>query len=78
MASKRIIITISEQEKKWLGNYSKAYNISVAEAIRQGISCLKDFQSLASYQKIVNETAGIWSKGDGLEYQEHLRGEWGS
>ena len=78
MASKRMIITVSEQEKQWLGNYSKAHNISVAEAIRQGISYLKDSQSLAPYQKTVNETAGIWSKGDGLKYQERLRGEWGS
>lgn len=78
MAGKRIIITISEQEKKWLGNYSKAHNIPVAEAIRQGISCLKESQSLALYQQTVNETAGIWLKGDGLKYQEYLRSEWGS
>ena len=51
MASKRMIITISEQEKQWLANYCKAHNISVAEAIRQGISCLKDSQSLALYKK---------------------------
>ena len=78
MASKRMIITISEQEKQWLGDYSKAHNISVAEAVRQGISCLKDSQSLGPYQKTVHETAGIWSKGDGLSYQEHLRREWRS
>jgi len=76
MASKRMIITISEQEKQWLGDYSRAHNISVAEAIRQGIAHLKHAQGLAPYQKTVHETAGIWSKGDGLKYQEGLRREW--
>jgi len=78
VASKRMIITISEQEKQWLGNYSKAHNISIAEAIREGISYLKESQSQALYQKTVNETMGLWAKGDGLEYQEQLRSEWGS
>lgn len=78
MASKRTIITVSDQEKEWLGSYTKAHGISMAEAIRRGIACLKASQSLVSYQKIVSETKGIWSKGDGLKYQERLRTEWES
>jgi hypothetical protein len=50
----------------------------MAEAIRQGIAYLKASQSLASYQKIVSDTKGIWSKGDGLKYQKRLRTEWES
>jgi hypothetical protein len=78
MASKRAIITISDQEKQWLGSYTKTHGISMAEAIRRGIACLKASQSLASYQKTVSDTKGIWSKGDGLKYQERLRSEWRS
>ncbi|MBM4332996.1 MAG: hypothetical protein FJ117_17580 [Deltaproteobacteria bacterium] len=78
MASKRTIITISDQERQWLGDYTKTHGISMAEAIRQGIACLKASQSLASYQKIVSNTKGIWSKGDGLKYQKRLRTEWES
>ena len=78
MASKRAIITISDQEKQWLGSYTKTHGISIAEAIRRGIACLKASQSLASYQKTVSDTKGIWSKGDGLKYQERLRSEWRS
>ena len=76
MAGKRTIITVSDQEKEWLGIYTKTQGISMAEAIRRGIACLKASQSLASYQKIVNDTKGIWSKGEGLKYQERLRTEW--
>jgi len=65
-------------EKRWLRNYTKTHGISIAEAVRRGIACLKASQSSASYQKIVNQTEGIWLKGDGLKYQEQLRSEWES
>jgi hypothetical protein len=78
MASRRTIITISDQEKQWLGGYTKTHGISMAEAIRRGIACLKASQSLTSYKKIVSDTKGIWSKGDGLKYQKRLRTEWES
>ena len=32
MGSKRMIATLSEEDTLWLKNYSKAYNVSVAEA----------------------------------------------
>ncbi len=78
MPGRRTIITISDMEKRWLMNYTKTHGISMAEAVRRGIACLKASQSLASYQKIVNQTKGIWLKGDGLKYQEQLRSEWES
>jgi hypothetical protein len=78
MASKRTIITISEIEKRWLMNYTKTHSISMAEALRRGIACLKASQSLVSYQRIVSDTRGIWRKGDGLKYQDQIRSEWES
>ncbi len=78
MPSNRTIITISDTEKRWLKNYTKTHGISMAEAVRRGIACLKESQSPASYQKIVNRTKGIWTKGDGLKYQEQSRSEWKS
>ena len=78
MSSKRTIITISDLQKRWLMNYTKTHRISMAEAFRRGITCLKASHSSASYRKIVDGTKGIWSKGDGLKFQEKLRSEWGS
>jgi hypothetical protein len=76
MATKRIIITIPDEDKIWLESYSKVHQISVAEAIRQGIGELKKSQSQPTYRQLVERTAGIWKKGDGLEYQEKMRAEW--
>jgi len=76
MGSKRTIITISDEDKLWLENYSRAHGISAAEAIRRGIARLKDEEGSSVYKKIIQETRGIWKKGNGLEYQERLRSEW--
>ena len=37
----RMIITLSEEDKRWLASYSHAHQISVAEAVRKGIRKLK-------------------------------------
>ncbi len=53
--------------------------VSTASLIRQAVS---EFQireqrgSIASFQEVLKQTAGIWQAGDGLEYQERMRQEW--
>lgn len=76
MASKRTIITLSEEDKLWLESYSSANQVSVAEAIRQGIRRLRDAEFQETYRTLVQNSRGIWKKGDGLNYQERIRSEW--
>jgi 6-phosphogluconate dehydrogenase len=78
MASKRTIITLSEEDKQWLESYSRAHQVSLAEAIRQGIRRLKDAEFEKTYQAIVQNTRGIWKEGDGFKYQRKSRSEWDS
>jgi len=75
MPAKRIIMTIPDEDKLWLDAYTKINKISVAEAVRQGISLLKQEQRQKTYQKFVEITCGIWKKGNGLAYQQEMRGE---
>lgn len=77
MKSTRTIITISEQEKRWLAAYSGCHGVSLAEAIRRGITCLKSAEGDETYCKLVQNTAGIWKQGDALAYQNKIRSEWG-
>ncbi len=49
MPSKRIMITICDQERRWLTNYTKLHKVSLAEAIRRGIACLKASHGSVSY-----------------------------
>jgi hypothetical protein len=76
MSAKRIIIKIAGEDKLWISGYAKAHKISVAQAIRQGISLLKKEQRQKAYQELVESTCGIWKKGDDLAYQEKMRVEW--
>ena len=76
MANQRTIITISEKDKSWLESYSKTSGISMAEAIRRGIAQLREREERDTYQKLIQDTRGIWKKGDGLAYQEKMRSEW--
>jgi len=76
MAGKRTIITLPEEDKEWLESYSHANQISMAEAIRQGIHKLKQAEVQETYRTIVKNTQGIWKHGDGLDYQRKMRSEW--
>ncbi len=78
MASKRTIITLSEEDKLWLESYSSVHGVSVAEAIRQGIRRLKEAEHQETYRALVDSTRAIWDKGDGLTYQRKARSEWHS
>jgi len=76
MSAKRIDISISDEDKLWLDVYSKVHQISLAEAIRQGIRLLKKDKRQENYRQLVKNTCGIWKKGEGLAYQGKMRGEW--
>lgn len=76
MGGIRTIITLSDKDKAWLESYSKARGISMAEAIRRGIGQLQEREERNIYQQLIQETRGIWKKGDGLTYQEKTRSEW--
>ena len=76
MKSERTIISISNDDKKWLATYSKLYGIPMAEAVRRGIARLRDQEGASTYSEIVEKSKGIWKKGDALKYQQHLRSEW--
>ena len=78
MASKRTIITLADEDKRWLESYSSLHRISMAEAIRQGIRKLKEAEFSENYRTLVQNTRGLWKSGDGLTYQKQIRAEWDS
>ena len=47
----------------------------MAELIRRAIGEMRHREE-AKFQGLLNQTAGIWKQGDGLEYQQNIRGEW--
>lgn len=78
MGTSRTIITISDEERRWLSAFTRAHRISLAEGVRRGIACLKASEGSKNYQEIIKVTRGLWKKGDSLAYQKQLRSEWDS
>jgi len=76
MTTRRITFSISEEDKDWLDAYIKVRQISLSEAICQGIDLLKKMQRNQTYQSLVERTRSIWKREDGLRYQEKIRSEW--
>ena len=71
----RTIITISEEDKKWLDGYSRSRKLSRAEAIRQALKEFKQRHQKSTYKEAIERTFGSWGgkQGDALEYVRQLR-----
>jgi hypothetical protein len=71
----RTIITIETDDKIWLEQKARQSKESMAELIRRAIGEMRKREE-SSFQGLLNQTAGIWKHGDGLQYQQDIRGEW--
>ena len=76
MGGKRMIITLPDDDRAWIAGYSEAHNISSAEAIRRAIQRLKNDSEKDTYLILLEKTRGLWTRGDGLQYQDKVRSEW--
>ena len=75
----RTIITIPQEDKRWLKTVSRLHQRSMAETIREAIHLYREQEEKPSYKKVVRETAGTWKgriKGDSQNYVDQLRSEW--
>ena len=74
----RTVISIDEDDKRWLDRRAEQEGVSMTELIRRAVRLLRgqtaeDYRSL---EQLLAVTSGIWKQGDGLEYQNRLRDEW--
>jgi Arc/MetJ-type ribon-helix-helix transcriptional regulator len=74
----RTVISLDEDDKRWLDRRAAQEGVSMTELIRRAVRLLRgqtaeDYRSL---EELLAATSGIWKQGDGLEYQNRLRDEW--
>ena len=74
----RRIISLPEEDKKWLDQYGRKQRVSAAEIIRRAVKLYRRHVSEGGYDRVVRETAGAWKsiQGDSQEYIEAMRTEW--
>jgi len=77
-AMTRTIVSIPEDEKKWLESYSRRHRISSAEVVRRAIREYRLKKSQKGLAGVLRETAGSWTsvKGDTRDHVDALRKEW--
>ena len=71
----RTLISLGEQDKSWLDRTAKKTGLSMAELVREAIRRMRHQEEVA-FEKLLQETSGLWPEGDGLEYQQRIRQEW--
>ena len=71
----RTIVSLKNDDKLWIEHRARQTNESISELIRRAIHEMRTREE-AAFQGLLNQTAGIWKGGDGLEFQQEIRGEW--
>jgi hypothetical protein len=71
----RTIISLENDDKKWLDEESRRSGLPKSAIVRLSIRYLR-LDREKSFQNLLTQTSGTWKEGDGLAYQERLRSEW--
>lgn len=74
----RTVISLDEDDKLWLDRRAAEEGVPMTELIRRAVRLLRS-QAPAEHRsldELLVATSGLWKHGDGLRYQERLRGEW--
>ena len=74
----RTVISLNEDDKDWLDRRAKEEGTTMTELVRRAVFLLRGQirKTEPPLETLIEETKGIWKEGDGLSYQERLRGEW--
>ena len=74
----RTVISLSEDDKAWLGDRAKAEGVTMTQLVRRAVRLLRERTQSSDLptEDLLQATSGIWQQGDGLVYQGQLRYEW--
>ena len=78
VGAKRTTVVLDEDERAWIERYSEDRKLPLAEAIRIAIRRLREADGRETYAQLLQETKGLWKRGNGLDYQRSIRSEWNS
>jgi hypothetical protein len=77
----RTVISLSLEDKRWLDSVAKSERIPMTEIVRRAITKYRKTRQtvtvkITAFDQMLNETFGIWKKGDAVAYTRKLREEW--
>ena len=71
----RTVIALEDDDKEWLDRRADEEGVPMTELVRRAVQLLQE-KERETVAQILERSRGIWTEGDGLEYQEKLRSEW--
>ena len=74
----RTVISLDEEDKRWLDARARETHVPMAEVVRQAVHKLREesAREARAVDELLQQTSGIWQQGDGLAYQRRMRDEW--
>ncbi len=72
----RTVISLDNDIKKWIDAKAVQDGVSMTELVRRALHQYREHEE-KSVERLLSETSGTWTGGDGLKYQQGLRDEWG-
>ena len=75
----RTIINLEDDDKRWLDRQARERRVSMTSLVSEAVSEYRLRQEAAGrpdLQSSLNDTTGIWRRGDGMDWQERMRDEW--
>ena len=74
----RTVVSLEEDDKRWLDERAAEEGVPMTELIRRAVRLLRGQARLErpELDDLLERTSGNWKQGDGLEFQERVRGEW--
>jgi len=75
----RTIISLEETDKAWLHQEARRRHVPMTEIVRRAVRAYRrqtEPRNRTDLDEVLECTRGIWTHGDGLEYQRAIRAEW--
>ena len=69
-------MALDNDTKQWVDIKAAIEGVPMTELVRRALQQYREHEEQA-VERLLSETSGIWTAGDGLEYQERLRDKWG-
>ncbi len=71
----KTVIALEPEVKQWLDQKALREGVPMTELVRRAVRLLQE-KERDTVAQILERSRGIWTEGDGLEYQIRLRNEW--
>lgn len=75
----RTVINLDSELKAWLDQRARERRQPMTAVVREALAAYRAAdteRAKPSRANLLACTRGIWQRGDGLEWQDHLRAEW--